>query len=47
MTAETTRRLFAAGTEVAWLEAGGADSWRVYQRIGYRPTGERLYVSAD
>ncbi|MFI5836089.1 GNAT family N-acetyltransferase [Micromonospora sp. NPDC051300] len=47
ITAATTRRLFDAGVEVAWLEAGGADSWRVYQRVGYRPAGERLYVSAD
>ncbi len=44
ITAETTRRLFAAGAEVAWLEAGGAESWRVYQRVGYRPAGERLYL---
>ncbi|MFG1677460.1 GNAT family N-acetyltransferase [Micromonospora sp. NPDC049282] len=47
ITAETTRQLFDAGAEVAWLEAGGAESWRVYQRVGYRPAGERLYVAAD
>ncbi|MEV0002878.1 GNAT family N-acetyltransferase [Micromonospora sp. NPDC050980] len=47
ITAGVTRRLFAAGAEVAWLEAGGADSWRVYRRVGYRPAGERLYLAAD
>ncbi|MFI6131258.1 GNAT family N-acetyltransferase [Micromonospora sp. NPDC051141] len=44
ITAETTRRLFATGAEVAWLEAGGPESWRVYQRVGYRPAGERRYL---
>ena len=29
----------------AWLEASGPDSWRIYERIGYRPTGKRLYIS--
>ncbi|MFG1721132.1 GNAT family N-acetyltransferase [Micromonospora chalcea] len=45
ITADVTRRLFSAGTEVAWLEAGGEDSWRVYQRVGYRPAGQRLYTA--
>ncbi|GHJ16288.1 MULTISPECIES: GNAT family N-acetyltransferase [unclassified Micromonospora] len=47
ITAETTRRLFDAGAEVAWLEAGGAESWRVYQRVGYQPAGERLYIALN
>ncbi|WBC08696.1 GNAT family N-acetyltransferase [Micromonospora sp. WMMA1947] len=47
ITADVTRRLFHAGTEVAWLEAGGEDSWRVYQRVGYRPGGQRLYIAMD
>ncbi|MEE3922407.1 GNAT family N-acetyltransferase [Micromonospora sp. BRA006-A] len=47
ITADVTRRLFSAGTEVAWLEAGGEDSWRVYQRVGYRPAGQRLYIAMN
>ncbi|MFF5081257.1 GNAT family N-acetyltransferase [Actinoplanes sp. NPDC000266] len=47
MTAEITRRLFTAGVEIAWLEASGEDSWRVYERVGYRPTGRRLYIALD
>ena len=47
ITADVTRRLFDAGAEVAWLEAGGEDSWRVYQRVGYRPAGQRLYLAID
>ncbi|MFI2713610.1 GNAT family N-acetyltransferase [Micromonospora sp. NPDC018662] len=47
ITAETTRRLFGAGTEVTWLEASGAESWRVYQRVGYQPAGERLYLALN
>ncbi|WP_030486942.1 GNAT family N-acetyltransferase [Micromonospora chokoriensis] len=44
ITADITRRLFTTGTEIAWLEASGEDSWRVYERVGYRPAGERLYI---
>ena len=47
ITAGITERLFAAGTEIAWLEASGEDSWRVYERIGYRPAGKRLYIALD
>lgn len=47
VTAEVTRLLFAGGAEIAWLEASGPDSWRIYERIGYRPTGKRLYISKD
>jgi FR47-like protein len=47
LTAAITERLFAAGAEVAWLEAGGQDSWRVYERVGYVPTGKRLYIALD
>ena len=45
ITAEVARRAFAGGTEIAWLEAGGDDSWRVYERVGFVPTGSRLYIS--
>lgn len=44
VTADVTRRLFDGGAEIAWLEAGGDDSWRVYTRIGYQPAGQRLYM---
>ncbi|GAA4589417.1 ribosomal protein S18 acetylase RimI-like enzyme [Actinoplanes octamycinicus] len=45
ITAAVTRRLFDAGVEIAWLEASGEDSWRVYERVGFRPAGQRLYIS--
>lgn len=44
ITADITRRLFAAGSKVAWLEASGEESWRVYERVGFRPAGQRLYI---
>ncbi|TDC34944.1 GNAT family N-acetyltransferase [Micromonospora sp. 15K316] len=44
LTAAITERVFAAGGEHAWLEASGPDSWRVYERVGYRPVGKRLYL---
>ncbi|MBB4764702.1 GNAT family N-acetyltransferase [Amorphoplanes digitatis] len=45
ITAEIAGRLFESGVEVAWLEAGGDDSWRVYERVGFRPAGQRLYIA--
>jgi ribosomal protein S18 acetylase RimI-like enzyme len=45
ITAAVTTALFKAGTEIAWLEASGEDSWRVYERIGYRLAGKRLYIT--
>ena len=45
ITAEIVGRLFEAGVEVAWLEAGGDDSWQVYERVGFRPAGQRLYIA--
>ncbi|MEV6928313.1 GNAT family N-acetyltransferase [Dactylosporangium sp. NPDC051485] len=45
ITAAIAGRLFGAGIEVAWLEASGGDSWRVYERVGFRPAGQRLYVA--
>jgi ribosomal protein S18 acetylase RimI-like enzyme len=47
VTARIAEDMFAAGADVAWLEAGGEDSWRVYERVGFRPTGKRLYVALD
>ncbi|MBB2943032.1 ribosomal protein S18 acetylase RimI-like enzyme [Actinoplanes lutulentus] len=45
ITAGVARLLFERGAEIAWLEAGGEDSWRVYERVGFRPAGKRLYIS--
>ena len=45
ITAAITRRLFGAGADLPWLEASGEDSWRVYERVGFRPQGHRLYIS--
>ncbi|MEU4688640.1 GNAT family N-acetyltransferase [Actinoplanes sp. NPDC023714] len=45
ITAGLAERLFARGVEIAWLEASGEDSWRVYERVGFRPAGKRLYIS--
>ncbi len=45
ITAAITAELFAGGADVAWLEASGDDSWRVYERVGFRPSGQRLYIS--
>lgn len=47
LTSAITGQVFANGVDVAWLEAGGEDSWRVYERVGYRPTGQRLYIVLD
>ena len=47
ITAEVTRMLFSKGVEVAWLEASGEESWRVYERVGYRPAGQRLYIALN
>ena len=47
ITAEVARLAFARGVELAWLEAGGDDSWRVYERVGFTPAGHRLYISKD
>jgi ribosomal protein S18 acetylase RimI-like enzyme len=45
ITARVTERLFDQGAAIAWLEAGGEEAWRVYERVGYRPAGQRLYMS--
>lgn len=47
LTAFVTRRVFEQGAVGAWLEASGEDSWRVYERVGYAPTGKRLYIALD
>jgi predicted GNAT family acetyltransferase len=43
--ANLTESMFAKGNSSVWLEYGGDGSRRVYERVGYRPGGRRLYVS--
>ncbi|MFG3010158.1 GNAT family N-acetyltransferase [Streptomyces cinerochromogenes] len=45
VTATVTAAMFAQGVGSVWLEYSGDGSRRVYERIGYRPQGTRLYVS--
>ncbi|MGV9455376.1 GNAT family N-acetyltransferase [Streptomyces sp. NPDC003635] len=45
VTAALTEAMFAQGAGSVWLEYSGDGSRRVYQRIGYRPQGTRLYLS--
>jgi ribosomal protein S18 acetylase RimI-like enzyme len=47
LTAAITEHAFARGVRAAWLEAGGDDSWRVYERVGYVPMGQRIYIALD
>ncbi|MFD4751199.1 GNAT family N-acetyltransferase [Streptomyces sp. NPDC058426] len=39
-----TAYMFARGAASVWLEFSGDDSRRVYERLGYRPLGTRLYL---
>ncbi|HJP73023.1 MAG TPA: GNAT family N-acetyltransferase [Pseudonocardiaceae bacterium] len=45
VTASLTELMFGNGNQSVWLEYGGEGSRRIYQRIGYRPAGRRLYAS--
>ncbi|MFF7966833.1 GNAT family N-acetyltransferase [Streptomyces sp. NPDC007903] len=36
--------LFERGAESVWLESSGDGSRRVYERVGFRPGGTRLYL---
>ncbi|MGW2419655.1 GNAT family N-acetyltransferase [Streptomyces sp. NPDC001709] len=39
--------MFGRGARSVWLEYSGDGSRRVYERVGFRPGGTRLYVSLD
>ncbi|MER5549633.1 GNAT family N-acetyltransferase [Streptomyces sp. NPDC002589] len=39
--------MFGRGAESVWLECSGEGSRRVYERVGFRPGGTRLYVSLE
>lgn len=45
VTAALTGAMFAQGTSSVWPEYSGEGSRRVYERVGYRPQGTRLYLS--
>ncbi|MEU2184767.1 GNAT family N-acetyltransferase, partial [Streptomyces thermolilacinus] len=44
VTAAVTGALFAQGARTVWLEYSGEGSRRVYERVGFRPEGTRLYL---
>lgn len=45
VTAALTEAMFARGARSVWLEYSGEGSRRVYERVGYRPHGTRLYMT--
>jgi ribosomal protein S18 acetylase RimI-like enzyme len=45
VTADLTAAMFARGAHSVWLESSGDDSRRVYERLGYRAAGTRLYLT--
>lgn len=47
VTGELTRAMFAQGADSVWLEYSGDGSRRVYERLGYRAQGTRLYLALD
>ncbi|MGY0486632.1 GNAT family N-acetyltransferase [Streptomyces sp. WG-D5] len=48
VTAELARVLLhERGAASVWLEYGGSDSRRVYERVGFRPHGTRRYTRLD
>ncbi|MCW7940720.1 GCN5 family acetyltransferase [Streptomyces hygroscopicus] len=47
VTAALTETLLARGARSVWLEYSGEGSRRVYERVGYRPEGTRLYVTLE
>jgi GNAT superfamily N-acetyltransferase len=47
LTAAITAAAFKRGVAGAWMEASGPQSWRVYERVGFVPSGKRLYIALD
>ncbi|MFF8383639.1 GNAT family N-acetyltransferase [Streptomyces kanasensis] len=47
VTAGVTGALFERGAGSVWLEYGGEGSRRVYERLGFRPRGTRLYLALE
>ncbi|MGW4885107.1 GNAT family N-acetyltransferase [Streptomyces murinus] len=44
VTATLAETLFTRGARTVWLEYSGAGSRRVYERVGFRPGGTRVYL---
>ncbi|WP_138957809.1 GNAT family N-acetyltransferase [Streptomyces sp. YIM 121038] len=47
VTASLAEAMFAKGADSVWLEYGGEGSRRVYERVGFRPRGTRLYMALE
>jgi ribosomal protein S18 acetylase RimI-like enzyme len=47
VTAALAATIFGRGAASVWLEYSGEGSRRVYERVGFRSGGTRLYVSLD
>ncbi|POX63043.1 GNAT family N-acetyltransferase [Streptomyces sp. Ru62] len=47
VTSALTQAMFLRGARSVWLEYSGEGSRRVYERVGYRPQGTRLYMSLE
>ncbi|SEO79826.1 FR47-like protein [Actinacidiphila rubida] len=45
VTAEVAAEMFARGARSVWLESSGDGPRRIYERLGFRPEGTRLYLS--
>jgi ribosomal protein S18 acetylase RimI-like enzyme len=47
VTAALTAIMFAQGAQSVWLDYSGEGSRRVYERVGYKPQGTRLYMALE
>ncbi|MEU7696494.1 GNAT family N-acetyltransferase [Microbispora sp. SCL1-1] len=47
VTATLAETMLARGARSVWLEYSGEGSRRVYERVGFRPGGTRLYMSLE
>ncbi|TWV55922.1 GNAT family N-acetyltransferase [Streptomyces misionensis] len=47
VTAGLAEAQFARGARSVWLEYSGEGSRRVYERVGFRPGGRRLYLTLE
>ncbi|WP_330461427.1 GNAT family N-acetyltransferase [Streptomyces sp. NBC_00820] len=47
VTASLAETLFTRGAESVWLEYSGEGSRRVYERVGFRSRGARLYLALE
>ncbi|MBJ6641615.1 hypothetical protein H4K36_34295 [Streptomyces sp. DHE7-1] len=45
VTAALAEATFSRGTSSVWLEYSGEGSRRVFERVGFRPRGTRLYLT--